>query len=87
MHKNPEFVFVLVVAAVSMAALVYLVFTLAGGIPSSSTDSATGMVVGNTQSPVQSPGTGASWFINPFLAGFVLVVIAGTIIYHYWHHE
>lgn len=73
MHRKPEFVGVLVLAALSISSLVFLVFFLATG----PTGTPTGAVVG---------GGSADWFVT-FLAGFIMLIIASTTVYHYWHHK
>lgn len=76
MHRNPEFVLVAVVAAVSIAALAYLFFFLSFGDAVGATGAVTAQV---------NEGTG-SWFVH-FVAGFFLLVVSATTIYHFWHHR
>lgn len=76
-HKL-DFYVVLVVAAVSIAALAYLVLFSVGGAPSM-----TGAVTG---SAVMEPDVGGFNFIQ-FAAGLFLVFISGMIIYHLYHHK
>lgn len=77
MHKNTEFVLIVALAAISIAAVAYFVFYITFG-PAAATNTPTGAVVGSSDT--------GGWFM-PFLAGFVLLVICATTIYHFWHHK
>jgi len=79
MHRSAEFVFVMVIAAVSIAALVYFVFFLTFGTALTASSTPTGAVTG-------SGNSNGGWFV-PFLGGFILLFICSTAIYHYWHHK
>ncbi len=75
-HKL-DFYIVLVVAAVSIAALAYLAFFtvgMAGPI--------TGAVTGNA---VMDADSGGGFNFIQFMAGLFLVFLSGMIIYHMYH--